>query len=116
MKKIEDIYSLWYKVFSIAYVPQLMDREKWTVDGESLKVHDIIYFKYTESPMGATWRISKVEHCKVGRDGICRIVGIAYRNKDEKESRVIERPVREVVRLFNIDDTSHGVTQYDLLR
>ena len=39
-------------------------------------------------------------------DGVCRIIGIADRNKDEKESRVIERPVREVVRLFNIDDTS----------
>ena len=41
LKKVEDIYSLWYDVFfSFAYVPQLMDREKWTVDSELLKVHE----------------------------------------------------------------------------
>ena len=105
MKKIEDVYSLWYKIFSTAYVPQLMDREKWTKNDENIKIHDIVYFKLVESPLGATWRIGKIDGVKLGRDGVCRVVCVAYSN-ERGDCQVVERSVRDVVRLFNVEDTS----------
>ena len=105
MKKVMDIYSLWYKLFSTILVPQLMDREKWTTEGENLKVNTIVYFKLLDSVLGATWRVGKIEHLKQGRDGAVRIVGIAYVGS-RGESRLVERSVRDVICLFHIDDTS----------
>ena len=105
MKKIEEVYSLYYKVFSTAYIPQLMDRDKWDKTGEQLRINDIVYFKLLDSPLGATWRYSKVDHCKVSRDGICRIVGIAHVTP-RGDTQVVERSVRDVVKLLNVEDTS----------
>ena len=105
MKKIEEVYSHYYKVFSTAYIPQLMDRDKWDKTGEQLRINDIVYFKLLDSPLGATWRYSKVDHCKVSRDGICRIVGIAHVTP-RGDTQVVERSVRDVVKLLNVEDTS----------
>ena len=105
MKKVEDVYSLWYKIFSTAYVPQLMDRDKWMKNDDNVQVHDIVYFKLLDSPLGATWRIGKIESVKLGRDGVCRVVCVAYSNS-RGDCQVVERSVRDVVRLFNVEDTS----------
>ena len=105
MKKIEDIYTLWYKIFSTAYIPQLMDRQKWSSGEGEVAVNDLVYFKVVESPLGATWRIGKIEHCKAGRDGVIRTVCITY-SSNRGDFQVVERSVRDVIRLFNIDETS----------
>ena len=105
MSKITDTYRLWYKVFSTAYIPYLMVRQKWNEDGINLSKGDIVYFKLTESPMGSDWRVGKVEHVKEGRDGVVREVVVAYKHELDGTSSCVERPARNVVRLFNIDDT-----------
>merc|ERR1719154_598160 len=81
MDKIVDTYSLWYKVWSIAYVPQMMDRQKWHVSSPNLKVGHIVYFKLTESKMSAEWRVGRVEHIEVSKDGVVRKIGIAYKTE-----------------------------------
>ena len=79
MAKIESTYRLFYKVFSTVYVPYLMNMQKWTKEGENLVPGDIVYFMHTESPFGADWKISKIEHVKAGRDGVVREVMIAFK-------------------------------------
>ena len=67
--------------------------------------------------MAADWRVGKVEHIKLGRDGKVREVGIGYKIMKENDDglnsdydtagtwshNVVERPVRHVVRLMNIE-------------
>ena len=36
MTKIESIYNMWFKVWNVAYVPLIMDRQKWHIEGEIL--------------------------------------------------------------------------------
>ena len=86
-----------------------MDRQKWFKEEEDLKKKDIVHFKLTDSPMSPDWRIGKVEFIKLSRDKKVREVGISYKSQDVGENNwkhnVVERPVRSVVKLWNIEDT-----------
>ena len=61
--------------------------------------------------------MGKVEYVNVGRDGKVRSVGISHKIMIEHDNKVyhedldwkhsvVERPVRAVVKLMNIEDTS----------
>ena len=41
-----------------------------------------------------------------GKDGLIREASIRYQNHSEDHSRVTDRAVRKLVKLFSIDDTS----------
>ena len=74
-----------------------------------MKENDIVFFKLRDSPMSATWLIGKVEYVKFSRDGKVRKFGVSYKHDTTNGTRVsqtIERPVREVVKLMNIEDTT----------
>ena len=76
---------------------------------ENFKPGDIIYFKITESKMHADWRLGKVEEVKVGPDGFVREATVSYKDVSSKEPadwmfRTVNRPVRNMVKLFNVDD------------
>ena len=105
MDKISMTYSLWYKVWSIAYVPYMMDRQKWHVSAPNLKVGHIVYFKLTESKMSADWRVGRVEFVKTSNDGIVRTIGVAYKTEVGESFSIVERPSRAVIRLFHLEDT-----------
>ena len=111
MTRIETIYDMWFRVWNMGYLPLIMDRQKWHIEGENLKKDDLVYFKLTDSPLAADWRFGKVEYIDTGRDGLVRGIGISYKNKDgetEEDWRhsVVERPARACVKLMNIEDTS----------
>ena len=110
MKKIIDKYNMWFRIWNTEYVPLIMDRQKWYKEEENLQPNDVIYFKLTDSPLAADWRLGKVEFVKEGRDGKVREVGIAYKSQDLADNKwkhnVVQRPVRNVVKLWNIEDTS----------
>ena len=62
----------------------------------------------TDSPLKADWRLGKIEYTKTGRDGLVREVGISYGHKDEEDDwnhYTVERPVRAVSKLMNVEDT-----------
>ena len=105
MDKICKTYSLWYNVWSITYVPHMMDRQKWHVSAPNLKVGHIVYFKLTESKMSADWRVGRVEFVKISDDGVVRIIGIAYKTEIGESFSIVERPSRAVIRLFHLEDT-----------
>ena len=109
MTNIETTYNMWFQLWNISYIPLVMDRPKWHLEGENLRTDDLVYFKLTDSKLAADWRLGKVEYVKTGRDGNVREVGIAFKNMDEDENwkhSLVERPARSVVKLVNIEDTS----------
>ena len=73
-----------------------------------MKPHDIIYFKLRDSVVGSKWCVGKVEDIILSKDGKVRKIVVGYRYDTEQGERkfsVVERPVRECVKLFNIEDT-----------
>ena len=117
MTNIERTYNMWFQVWNCEYLPLVMDRSKWNQEEENLKENDIIYFKLTDSKLSADWRFGRVEYAVTGRDGKVRSVGISYKTMIENGDKVfnediewkdsmVERPVRAVVRLMNVEDTS----------
>ena len=61
--------------------------------------------------MSAQWRLGKVEAVHKGRDGLVREADIAYKQKDlddldEWRHLVVLRPVRNMVKLFAMEDTT----------
>ena len=110
MENIDQKYETWYQVWNEQYLPLVMDRQKWHFRKENLIPGDIVYFKLTESKMSADWRIGKVEAVKIGKDGYVREATIAYKNASSDDPsdwthRTVDRPVRNMVKLFHIDDT-----------
>ena len=110
MDKIEEKYLTWLQVWNDHYIPLIMERQKWHLKQENLKEGDIVYFKLTESKMSACWRIGKVEEVKLGRDGCVRQVTISYKDTsadhpEDWSHRTVDRPVRNIVKLFHLDDT-----------
>lgn len=111
MENIQLKYEAWYHIWNEQYLPLIMDKQKWHDMKENLKPDDIVYFKLTESKMSATWIVGKVEEVVVGRDGKVREATISYKDtsSDEPEDwihRTVNRPVRNLVKLFHLEDTS----------
>ena len=110
MENIQQKYESWYHVWNEQYLPLIMDRQKWHFRKENLQPNDIVYFKLTESKMSANWLIGKVEEVIIGRDGFVREATIAYKDTSSNEPddwthRTVSRPVRNMVKLFHLDDT-----------
>merc|ERR1712179_68262 len=63
----------------------------------------------TDSALSSKWHIGKVEYVLPSRDRKARKVGISYKHDTEDGSRkmsIVDRPVRQVVKLCDIEDTS----------
>ena len=61
--------------------------------------------------MNSNWLLGKVESVKVGKDGYVREATITYKdassdNVEDWLHRTVQRPVRNIVKLFHIDETS----------
>ena len=90
-------------------MPLIAQRQKWHHESEDLAPRDIVYFKLRDSAISSKWLIGKVEDIVRSKDGKVRRVIIGYKYDTEQGERifkVVERPVRECVKLFNIEDTT----------
>ena len=67
--------------------------------------------------MSAEWRLGRIESVEVGSDGLVRAARVAYKIVDDdveivKGGKVawrhmtVERPIRNMVKLFSIEDTT----------
>lgn len=109
MDKVEENYTLFYKVWNTDYIPLIAQSQKWHFEAENLKENDLVYFKLKESKLGSRWVLGKVEYVVTSRDNLVRKIGVSYKQTNEggrENMNVIERPVRECIKLFNIEDTS----------
>ena len=65
-----------------------------------------MYFQKVESDLSSVWTVGQVTSVETSKDGIVRKVNIEYKNSSEDITRVTNRTVRRVVRLFNVEDVS----------
>ena len=67
-------------------------------------------FRIKDSTFHSDWKIGKVDLIDVKRDNFVRGVSISYKvinvDKDEPRHMVVQRPVKQIVKLFHISDTS----------
>ena len=109
MDNIEECYKLFYKVWNTDYVPLIAGRQKWHQETENLRENDVVYFKLRDSVLSTKWVLGKVEFVMTSKDNKVRKVGISYKQVNEEgegEINVVERPARDCVKLFHIDDTT----------
>ena len=111
MDNISMKYESWYRVWSEEYLPLIMERQKWHFSRENFQPGDIVYFKITESKMSANWKLGKVEEVKFGEDGFVREALVSYKDTSSDEpadwvTRSVNRPVRNMVKLFRLEDTT----------
>ena len=109
MSEIEKKYQFWYEIWNTDYIPLIARRQKWFSSDDDLKENDIVYFKLTTSAIASRWHIGKVEYVIPSRDMKARKVGISYKHDTEDGSRkmtIVDRPVRQVVKLCDIEDSS----------
>ena len=110
--KVEEAYNLWAKCWATSYVPLIMKQQKWHEEDPNLQINDIVYFKIEDSPVSPSWRIGKVDSVRLGRDNRVRNVNISYKilkeDKDTWTHSVVTRPVREIIKLFELNDTTYA--------
>ena len=108
--KVQEAYNLWYQCWATSYLPLIMDRQKWEDEDPSLAVNDVVYFMLDEKALKSVWRIGTVDTVKVGRDGKVREVNVAYKilkeDSNEWTHNVVTRPVRKIIKLFELNDTT----------
>ena len=107
--KVQTAYNLWAQCWATSYLPTILDRQKWNDADPNLAVNDVVLFKMDDSVLKIDWRIGKVDSVKIGRDGKIREVNIAYKimkDDDHWRHNVVTRPTREIIKLFEIEDTT----------
>ena len=106
---IEKKYKFWYEIWNTDYIPLIARRQKWFSQDDDLKENDVVYFKLADSALSSKWHIGKVEYVLPSRDTRTRKVGISFKHDTEDGSRklsIVDRPVRQVVKLCDIEDSS----------
>ena len=104
MKKVEEVYDAFFKVWNLSMVPKLIPQPKWFKESPELEPEDIVYFQKTESELSSDWTVGQVDSVTRSRDGVVRRANVHYFNHAEKQPRFTDRAVRSLVRLFNIED------------
>ena len=108
LDKIQATFKGWHQIWNTIYLPQILSRKKWFSNSEEvLAVDDLVLFKLKQSEMSVQWVLGKVDSVRESRDGLTRDCVIVYKSVGETDTMLtVERPSREVVKLFNVEDTS----------
>ena len=110
IKNVEKGFKLWFQVWNDVYLPRAAEYKKWHGQKENLCVGDIVLFKLKDSVLASTWKIGKVDAVDIGRDGLVRGADISYKivemGRDDVRHMVVQRPVRQIVKLFHLNDTT----------
>ena len=85
-------------------VPKLMFQQKWFNSDKELKKGDLVFFRKKESKLEGRWIIGIIDTLERGRDGLIRMVWVKYQNNREKHSQLTSRTVRQLVKLWSIED------------
>ena len=106
MKKVNEAYKLFFRLWDTFLLPKLMKLNKWFDDKYQLQVGDIVYFRKEESELSSRYTVGKVvDIVKSSKDGLVRRVSVQYQNASENKPRTTDRAARTLIKLFNIDDT-----------
>merc|ERR1711952_138710 len=94
LKKVQQTYDAFYRIWNTSVVPKLVPQPKWYKDSPEVKVDDVVR----------------------GRDGAVRRVTVRYHNAPASDGpdgnpvklgppMFTDRAVRSLVRMFNVEDT-----------
>ena len=109
LKKVDDTYEMFFKVWDTAHIPTLIPQPKWFKDTPTLKTNDIVYFKKVESDWSDNWTVGQVENVIKSKDGVVRRATIRYYSGRDSATgqfmmETTDRAARSLVRLFSIED------------
>ena len=76
MKKVEEGYALWFRVFNETLVPLLVQQPKWFKSSQDLKVGDLVFFKKKDNILLNKLTIGIVEEVDKSKDGLIRRVEV----------------------------------------
>ena len=106
MKRVEDGYKGFYKLWNELMVPHLIKPPKWFRTDRDLAINDVVYFQKSESDLTSVWTVGQVEDVVRGKDGLIRRVLVRYFNATEDQPRYTDRAVRSIVKLFDLENTT----------
>jgi len=106
MKRVEQGYEVFFKLWNVTMVPRLMKMNKWFNTNAQLKVGDIVYFKKEENELSNSWTVGMISEVVKGKDGAVRRAVLRYQNFSEDQPRFTDRAARSLIKLFHIDDES----------
>lgn len=104
LKKVEDTYQAFFRIWNTSYVPKLIPAPKWYKDSPTLKPNDVVYFQKTAGELSSSWTVGTVENLIRSKDKKIRKVVVRYCNAREDGYRTTERAFRSLVKLFSIED------------
>ena len=104
LNDIQTKFEIWYKNWFEVYIPKLMVQKRGFKNDRDLAPGDLVYYKKKDSGLASPWIIGRIEQIFRGRDGVIRRVVIQYRNASEEIKRETERSVRNLIKLYSIDD------------
>ena len=104
LTKVEETYIAWYRIWLETLVPKLMFTPKWFRSDKELKAGDLVYFRKSESALDGKWVVGMVDSVERSRDNIIRMVTIKYFNGLSTTPQFTLRTVRQLVKLWDIDD------------
>ena len=104
MKKVENTYDAFYKIWNISVVPKLLIQPKWFRDSPEVRAKDVVMFRKVENNLGSDWTVGQIDSVVRSKDGAVRRVNIRYFNAGDRVAHFTDRSVRSVVKLFSLED------------
>ena len=104
MKKVEEVYDAFFKIWNVSMIPRLIPQPKWFKDSPELQPEDVVWFQKTENELSSDWTVGQVDTVTRSKDGVVRRAWVRYYNHSESNPRHTHRAVRSLVRLFNVED------------
>ena len=72
MKKVEEIFDAFFKLWNVTMVPRLVPQPKWFKDSPEVKPDDVVYFQKDESDLSSKWTVGQVDSVTRSKDGVVR--------------------------------------------
>ena len=106
LDRVEECYKLWFRHYQDTLLQKyLLDLQpKWFRSDVDTKVGDVVFFRKREGKMDGPWQLGQINEVTSSRDGVIRRVEIKYFNASEEAPRFTDRSVRQVIKLFHVDE------------
>ena len=104
LARVDETYQAWFRIWRDTFVPKLMFQQKWFNSDKELKEGDLVYFRKKESKLDGRWIIGVIDLVERGRDGLIRMVDVRYQNHGESHPQITSRTVRQLVKLWSIEE------------
>ena len=85
IKKVEDTYEAFYKIWNTVMLPRMIPQPKWFKDSPDLKPEEIVMFKKVDNDLNSNWTVGHVEDVTKSKDGEIRKANIRYHNHGDDD-------------------------------